>query len=98
MVWRDSLSRTSGDLFDADEEPDDATSADGAVLPCPLVIQIVEVGFTDQPTENPLFAGTRKQYVNLSRTEILQADSEITSENQVGRHPPIFVRVSPPQA
>jgi hypothetical protein len=36
--------------------------------------------------------------VNLSRVKARQADSEITSDNQIGRKPPIFLRVTPARA
>ncbi len=102
MPWPDSSSRCSAALFAADEADLDALlsedALDGITEPCPVVSQIVEVGFADQATLNPLFGGTRDQYVNLSRVEARQADSEIVSDNQIGRHPPIFVKVTPARA
>jgi hypothetical protein len=98
----DSRTREGASLFAADEDNLDALLAEdvlsGVAEPCPLVSQIVEVGFADQATQNALFGGTRKQFVNLTRAEIRQADSDITSDNQIGHTPPIFVRVTPARA
>lgn len=102
MSWPDPSRREGGCLFAADEDNLEALLADdvldGAAEPCPLVTQIVEVGFADQATQAPLFGGVRKQYVNLTRVEARQADDEITSDNQIGRHPPVVVRVTPARA
>ena len=98
----DTSTREGGNLFAADEDNlevvvgDEASS--GSVEPCPRPCQIVEVGFTDQPAQATLFGGARKQYVNLSRKRVRQADAEIVSDNQIGRTPPILVRISPPCA
>jgi hypothetical protein len=67
------------------------------VSSCPLRSRIVEVGFTDQPGDKALFSGVRSQFVNLSNRHVLRADSIITSANQLGRRPPIYIRVTPPQ-
>jgi hypothetical protein len=99
MVWPDELSRSGACLFAADEDNLDLLLADevldGAAETCPLVSQIVEVGFADQATQAAVFGGTRKQYVNLTRVQARQADAEITSDNQIGRSPPLVVRVTP---
>ncbi len=94
--------REGSNLFAADEDNlevvvGDEASAGGAEA-CPHPCQIVEVGFTDQPGLPALFGGARKQYVNLSRKRVRNGDAEIVSDNQIGRTPPIFVRVSPPCA
>lgn len=99
MAWPDELSRRGACLFASDEDNLEVLLADevldGAAETCPLVSQIVEVGFADQATQAAVFAATRKQYVNLTRVEVRQADAEITSDNQIGRRPPIVVRVTP---
>jgi len=71
-------------------------AASPAVQICPIPPQIVQVGFTDKPGQKPLFGGTRKQYVNLSKAAITQHDADIPSANQLGRTPPIYVKVTPP--
>jgi hypothetical protein len=102
MPWPDESRREGASLFAADEDNLDALLADevldGVREPCPLVTQIVEVGFADQATQAALFGDVRKQYVNLSRVQARQADAEITSDNQIGRSPPLVVRVTPARA
>lgn len=99
MTWPDSNRRDSAALLAADEDNLDHLLSDevvdGVVEPCPVTHQIVEVGFSDQPTQATLFGGTRDQYVNLGRVELRQADAEIVSDNQIGRRPAIMVRVTP---
>lgn len=95
MTWRDS-NRSQGDsLFAASEQPQ-APPQGGSAQTCPPVCQLVQVGFTDKPGAKALFGGQRKQYVNLRNTNVLAGDTDITSENQVGHRPPIFVKVQPP--
>src|SRR6267143_3484836 len=64
--------------------------------------QIVSVGFTDKSKSSPLFGGTRAQYVNLTSEELLSIDSApggaLASTNQLGRTPPIAVKVTPAQS
>lgn len=79
-----------------DKETTEATATEACV--CPIVTQIVEVGFTDNPKAPALFGGMRKQYVNLTDVKVRKGDLDITSDNQVGRTPPIMVRVTPPKA
>ena len=66
-----------------------------AVQVCPIPPKIVHVGFTDMPGAKPLFGGKRHQYVNLSKASIAQHDADIASANQLGRTPPIHVKVTP---
>lgn len=102
MPPADSSASEGANLFAADEDNVDVLLSDdaleGAAEPCPLVSEIVEVGFADQATKSALFADTRKQYVNLTREPIRLADSDISSANQIGNRPSIFVRVTPARA
>jgi len=61
-------------------------------------LQIVSVGFADRGKSPLLFSGTRPQYVNLTSSDLLTVDKDIVSANQLGRTPPIAVKVSPPQS
>ena len=61
-------------------------------------LQIVSVGFADRSKSPTLFSGTRAQYVNLTSSDLLSVDKDIVSANQLGRTPPIAVKVSPPQS
>jgi len=61
--------------------------------------QIVAVGFAEKPKASSLFGGTRAQYVNLSEPDLVAADSSaLGSINQLGRTPPIAVKVTPAQS
>lgn len=61
--------------------------------------QIVALGFADKPKSSSLFGGTRAQYVNLTSPELVAADSSaLGSSNQLGRTPPIAVKVTPAQS
>lgn len=92
--------KESSSLFAADEDNLEVVVGDeaGSTEPCVHPCQIVEVGFTDQPDQPALFAGVRKQYVNLTRKRVRQGDTDIVSDNQLDRTPPIMVRISPPCA
>ena len=101
MGWRRTASEDAERGLAADEAAEGGEGADAGApvcVACAEHAQIVEVGFIDRPAANALFAGQRKQYVNLMRTEILQADTELVSDHQLGRTPPIYIRVSPAQA
>lgn len=97
MAWQDFLSNITRRLFGRDEGREDPPAA-AAVQDCENFPLIVAFGFTDQPNDKALFGGTRKQYVNLRNAQVRTADAEILSDNQLGQRPPIFLRVSPPQA
>src|SRR6476646_9231995 len=61
--------------------------------------EIVTVGFADKPKSSPLFGGKRAQYVNLSSPDLVAADSAaIGNANQLGRTPPVAVKVTPAQS
>ena len=96
----DSSARESAGLFAADENDPDVLLAEApaerVTEPCQAACQIVEAGFTDQATLNPLFGGARNQYVNLTRKRVRQGDADLLSDNQLGRTPPFMVRISPP--
>lgn len=64
--------------------------------------QIVAVGFAEKSKSSSLFSGTRAQYVNLTSPDLASVDSPpagvLTSDNQLGRTPPIAVKVAPAQS
>jgi hypothetical protein len=60
--------------------------------------KIVTFGFADKSKSATLFGGTRKQYVNLTSSDLLTVDSVLQSANQLGWTPPIAVKVTPAQS
>ena len=64
--------------------------------PCPVRLVVVE--FAEKPGTHTFFMGARWQYVNLSSEDLVGVDPAVTSAHQLGRSPPIVVKVTPPQS
>jgi hypothetical protein len=99
MPWQNTLSNDASRSFGADQQRDGAAdpALGGEICPaCPEELVLVE--FADKPGTKTAFGGIRKQYVNLSSEDLVGVDPAITSAHQLGRTPPIVVKVSPPKS
>ena len=97
MDWLSRLTEGALKAFAASGSP---TAGGLVVQKCFLQenAQIVQFGFADKPKSGALFAGTRSQYVNLGDAQLLSVDSALKSSSQLGRTPPIAVKVTPAQS
>ena len=62
----------------------------------PQQLTLVSVGFTDKENAKALFGATRPQFVNLDNASVLPVGTRIPSVNQLGRTPPVAIKVTPP--
>lgn len=102
MPWQNNLDDDASRSFAADERNETGAEPQrGLELqdcpPCPVRLVVVE--FAEKPdSRTAFFLGARYQYVNLSSDQLVGVDPAITSAHQLGRTPPIVVKVTPPQA
>ena len=102
MPWQNNLDDDANRNFAADERNETGATPDPALTrqdcpPCPVRLVVVE--FAEKPaSRTAFFMGARFQYVNLSADALVGVDPAITSAHQLGRTPPIVVKVTPPQA
>ncbi len=102
MPWQNNLDDDANRNFAADERNETGATPDPALTrqdcpPCPVRLVVVE--FAEKPASRTnFFLGARYQYVNLSSDALVGVDPAVTSAHQLGRTPPIVVKVTPPQA